>query len=160
MRNKIAVVVVGILVWCLPVWGQAESGWNCHESQWDKYCVWFGEGAITSLDSTTLWNIGAPPVQQNSPLLYTWDEIHELQFAYRSVIAGLEAELKEHDSTIRSLQVQLSAHRDYQVALEENHKVMKELAGHGKKKSKLDWVWFGVKTGGTLFTACELTSIC
>ncbi len=22
------------------------------------------------------------------------------------------------------------------------------------------WVWFGIRTGGTLFTACELTSIC
>ena len=119
MGNKIAVVVLVALLFCLPVFAQQE-------------------------------------VQQ----IYTRAEMQELSLAYRGVILRLETQLQYYDQVIRSVQAQLIAYQDYQTALEENNKVLRELAGQGKKRTKLDWLWFGVKTGATVFTACELTSIC
>ncbi len=117
-----------------------------------------GNKITATLISVLLWGSLAF-AQQNGQQMYTRGEVRELSLAYQEVIRTLEAQMREHDSIIRSLQVQLAANRDYQKALEENNEVLRELAG-GKKKTKMGWLWFGVTTAGTIFSACEATSIC
>ena len=118
-----------------------------------------GNKITATLIGVLLWGSLAF-AQQNGQQMYTRAEVQELALAYQEVIRTLEAQLREHDSITRSLQAQLAANRDYQKALEENNKVLRELAGQGEKKGFWGWTWFGVKTGGALFTACEATGIC
>ena len=139
---RIFAQIAVLLCLAVPTWGQVIYGNSCGP-QGSDVCL-LGDYAHIQFQEP-----GIPRA-----------EVQELTRAYQEVILTLEAQLREHDSIIRSLQAQLAANRDYQKALEENNKVLRELVGQGKKKSKLDWVWFGVKTGGTIFTACELTSVC
>ena len=104
-----------------------------------------------------LW--AGPVFAQNGQEVYTRADMQRLSMQWRSVVQHLEAALVEQGHVNQSLQVQLASERDWSGALQEHNKVLGELVG-GKKRGKLDWVWWGVKAGGTLFTACELTSIC
>jgi len=146
--------IVLLLCLAVPAWGQSDP-WITYG---DGSAGW--QGDITSPEACSDPNVwcGPTPIAQFEPGIPR-AEVRDLALAYQEAIKHLEAQLREHDSIIRSLQAQLAANRDYQKALEENNEVLRELVG-GKKKSKLGWVWFGVKTGGALFTACEATGIC
>ena len=125
----------------------------------------WGQGTLSDLGLCPEFWAGSVPCVEG-PVNVQFDpgipraEVQELVLAYQEVISRLEAQLREHDFIVRSLQAQLAAQKDYQKALEENNEVLRELAGQGEKKGFWGKVWFVVEVAAPIASVCMGTGVC